>query len=139
MAKCDEEGCVEESPDVLTEWMWDMVGEKAYCPMHGPAQVRKVRKEAQMEAINRRANEIEAKRSFDTGWYRAWDEFQSDIANFHRANGRPAHKDIRTMTPHDFRKRYAREGRIDIANATWAIETAERAFTAKTNERYKGI
>lgn len=130
--KCAEEGCVEESPDVLTEWMWDMIGDKGYCPLHGPMRVRKLKREqyrnVTAELMTRRANKIWAKAHLDADWYRAWEEFQSDLVNFHRESGKPAHRTLRMMSPQEFREYYRRYGRMNVKSANEHTEAAERAF-----------
>ena len=107
---------------------WQLIEGEVWCPLHAPQESRRVRKIHDRELLDHRANEITARETLDKGWYAAWDEFQSDLADFHRATGRHAHKNVRMMTPQQFRDEYRRAGRINVKNAHEAAHSAENAW-----------
>lgn len=107
---------------------WAIVEGELFCPLHHMQARMKRQREALMDEITTRANEITARKNLDKGWYAAWDEFQSDLADFHRATGKHAHKNVRMMTPQQFRDEYRRAGRINVKNAHESAVTAENAW-----------
>jgi hypothetical protein len=107
--------------------------------MHaGPVGFR-TRREAQAEALHHRANKIQAGTSLCAGDYLAWDEFQRDLANFHRDHGRPAHRELRIMSPQTFIKRHRATGKIDIKLASESLEAAEASLQERRIERFRGV
>ena len=125
--KCSDPGCVAFRFDVdaaLREG-WLRVEERLYCDLHGPyaafVHVRKLRQEED------RAKKFDdaAKKTLNRRDYRAWDEFQSDLADFHKRTGRLAHERIRELQPREFMQIHSTGGRIDIESAEEHIHAAE--------------
>jgi hypothetical protein len=141
MAQCEAEGCVEFRFDVdaAVGVGWEVVNGKLYCPCHAGPEGFQARREAKREDLIRRTNKIIAKNNLSAGDYRAWDEFQADLANFHRDHGRPAHRELRIMPPSAFIARRRSLGRIDIALADDALNTAEVTLQERRMERFRQL
>jgi hypothetical protein len=130
--KCSDPGCVAFRFDVdaaLREG-WLRVEERLYCDLHGPyaafVYVRKLRQEEDRA----KKFDTEAKKTLNRRDYRAWDEFQSDLADFHKKTGRLAHERIRTMQPREFMKIHGERGRIDIEAEENVLLEAEKKAQA---------
>lgn len=135
MIQCREAGCPAVfdgfmSPSAVGWHEWD---EEAFCPLHGPGEAFRRQREAQdaellvrQEARIRFRNEQTARAGLMSRDYHAWDQFQQDIANFHRKTGKQAPKQLRTMGPRDFMRYYAKNGRIDVQRESELAEGAEK-------------
>ena len=134
MSKCADDGCVEFKFDdaaALREG-WDLIEDKLFCPLHRTEAARRALQEAEMqrltalmEAKKAARNAYAAKAELSASGYAAWDQFQSDLADYHRDHGKLAPKALRLMEPRKFLAFYAKRGRIDVALAAEAIEAAE--------------
>lgn len=123
---------------VLAEAMgWIQVGDKLYCPDHGPLAALQERRAAEKQAQRAHHNQKVAKKMLSPAEYRAWDEFQADLANFHREHGRLAHKELRTMNPGKWVQTYRQLGRIDIALSTQGLEEADQERLQRITDRMR--
>ena len=147
-ASCDATGCADFRFDLdaaLREG-WTEVEEALYCPLHGSVYAYVAKKAAQRAGIDA---QISARRRYKDNQvalkylsaadYRAWDEFQSDMANFHRKHRKLAPKVLRTMRPMEWKQEYAQKGRIDIEATAEYFEHAEEQRQARIAERLRGV
>ena len=136
---CADDGCA--ASEVFRESAlalgWLEAGGKLYCPGHGAIQEHRTRMEAESERLAVRANKIWAKEYLSAGDYLAWDEFQSDLVNFHRETGRLAHRELRILSPHAFIRRHRVTGRIDIRLSDESMQAAEKAYETHRIERLR--
>jgi septal ring factor EnvC (AmiA/AmiB activator) len=129
---CSGPGCAafRFDTDAALREGWMRVAGDTYCDLHAPyaayAYVRAVRQEEQRA----KKSDAEAKKTLNRRDYRAWDEFQSDLADFHKEHGRLAHERIRTMQPRDFLKIHAERGRINVQEAEDQLQEAENKAQA---------
>lgn len=132
--QCSEPGCVAfrfDQAAALGEG-WDMVEGALFCPDHKGFAARQALAVAEMTRQRARIDELRAKRNAEKAkrWlkpsdYRAWDEFQSDLANFHKKTGKLAPAALRTLDPVKFTEQYRKTGRIDIELVADSLFEAE--------------
>jgi len=132
---CSDGGCGVTVPTetVAKAAGWDQVEGEWFCALHRTAAARRAlaaaetaRLRAKITELRVERNEIRAQRTLDAAMYRAWDEFQADLVNFHREHGELAPVALRTLDPRQFAKIYAETGKIDIEEAVKAAEEAEK-------------
>lgn len=134
MSKCADDGCVEfrfDDEAALREG-WDVVDDAPFCPLHRAEAASRALREAEVkrlkgliEARKARTNALDAKAGLSASGYAAWDQFQADLADYHREHGKLAPAALRLMEPRKWLVFYARQGRIDVALAAEAMEGAE--------------
>jgi hypothetical protein len=112
---------------------WDVVEGALFCPSHRQQAARKALAVAETDRLRRvvsdrrrHRNEEVARRNFSAAEYRAWDEFQSDMADFHKKTGKLAPEVLRTMTPMAWRIEYREKGRIDMEKTADALFELEK-------------
>lgn len=136
---CSDGGCGFTVPTemVAEAGGWDRVEGEWFCALHRQEAARRAlavaeteRMRAKITEFRRARNEVRAKNTLGPAVYRAWDEFQSDMVNFHRETGKPAPAALRVLDPAKFAKIYAAKGRIDVEEAVKLAEEAEK----KANE-----
>lgn len=146
---CHDQSCQVEYAGSLEEACsvgWGLVSEFTFCPLHmGPAGFvarREAKKEvmrAQIEAQQAHRNKEVALKHFSAAEYRAWDQFQSDLADYHKKTGKLAPAVLRTMRPMNWLGEYKEKGRIDIAKTAEYFEQAKVARGKRTIDRLKGL
>lgn len=136
--ECEDEGCLEFrfDTDAALREGWDSVEGRLYCPLHRQEAARRALAAAEVRRmqetigrLRRERHEREAKAGLSPAEYRAWDEFQSDLVNFHKTHGKLAPAVLRTMDPRRWLAHYGETGRIDIdqvADELFAKEEAAR-------------
>lgn len=128
---CHDESCqteIDETLEVACSLGWDLVEEFTYCPLHRQEAARRAFATAEMERIRARQaqeNRKNAKVTLNAEEYRQWDNFQSDLANFHKKYGKLAPAMLRTMDAKTFIQNVKASGPIDIE------EVADRMFEAE--------
>lgn len=131
---CSDSGCsaFRFDTDAALREGWGRVAGETYCSLHAGyaafIYTRSVRFLELKAVEERRALEnrnLEAKKTLTRKNYRAWDEFQQDLADFHKKEGRLAHKRIRLLQPREFMKIHGERGRIDIAAEEEKLQAAE--------------
>jgi hypothetical protein len=142
MSQCSDPGCAEFrfDADAALREGWGLLDDEPYCPLHhcgATWRARKKQQQAEMElrAAARRA--VDASNVLNAREYAAWDEFQSDLANYHREHGRLAPPSLRMMPPRQWLEIHAHDGRIDVDLASQQIEEDETARRA-ARDRYLG-
>ncbi len=125
---------------------WQEVDGQLYCPLHGPNRAFVARREAKKEAIRvqidrqrMHRNEIVARKQFSAAEYRAWDEFQSDLADYHKKSGKLAPEVLRTMTPAAWLSEFKQKGRIDVEATAANFEETKIARGKRTISILKGL
>jgi len=144
MVKCTDSNCIAEQAtiDEAVGLGWSMVGYFPWCPLHAYSALREAKKEAvrqQIEARQRHHNDRVARNRFTAADYRAWDEFQSDLANFHKKTGKLAPKVLRLMTPVVWLSEYQQKGRIDVEASAANFEEVKVARGKRTIDVLKGL
>ena len=108
---------------------WDQVEGRLYCDLHAPVEARKALAARELEIpeglVPPQNTELKAKKALNADDYRAWDEFQSDLADYHRASGKPAPAVLRTLDPLLFKAQYAKNGRLDIHEVAHILHERE--------------
>jgi hypothetical protein len=145
MPKCSDPGCAEFRFDIdaaLREG-WDTIDDEPYCPLHHSGaswRARKAELEEELRAQLRvlRAKRM-AKRELSDGDYRAWDAFQSDLADYHKEHGRPAHPALRTLDHRQWLQTYRATGPIDVEEAVRHTEAAEAAHKSDRERLARGL
>lgn len=136
---CSDPGCsaFRFDTDAALREGWGRVDGETYCSLHAGyaafIYARSVQFLEMKAAKERRAAEnrnLEAKKTLNRRNYAAWDQFQSDLADFHKKEGRLAHKRIRELQPRDFLKIHAAGGRIDIGAEEEKLDAAEKKAQA---------
>jgi hypothetical protein len=115
---------------------WDQVEGRLYCDLHAPVEARKALAARELEILRARTaakHRLKAKKALNADDYRAWDEFQSDLADYHRASGKPAPAVLRTLDPLVFKAQYRQNGRIDIHEVAHALHEREDRATETRN------
>jgi hypothetical protein len=132
VSQCEQPHCTEfrfdEDAAVRAGWSW--VDGKWMCPFHGPMAALNHRRDLARTAQRVAQDASAAKRLFNAADYRAWDEFQSDLANFHRDHGKLAPKELRDMRPGEWVQQYRQLGRIDIEKSAEGLEKVAKAREA---------
>jgi hypothetical protein len=140
--KCGADGCYQAlAPGTeLEAFAWDFIEMQAWCPLHRAEKARSMlmaaeekRLREQVAKLRVKRNAVEAKNVLGPYMYRKWDEFQSDLVNFHRNNGKLAPAALRTLDPKKFTAIYAAHGRIDVEAESVALFKAE-AKAAETRK-----
>jgi hypothetical protein len=132
--KCGDDGCLEylEHGDDGRYFGWHRVQDRWYCSLHGPIAERRLRKDAEIaemrariESLARERHRAEAKATMPAADYAAWDRFQSDLADYHKAHGRLAPQALRMMSPGAWGRINAASGPIDVEKAAAELEAVE--------------
>jgi hypothetical protein len=121
---------------------WREVGEAIYCAVHYYGPYREAKKEkirAQIEARQRHHDKEVAKKMFSAAEYRAWDQFQSDMADYHKKTGKLAPSVLRTMRPTEWLGEFKEKGRIDIEATAANFEEVKIARGKRTISQLKGL
>ncbi len=125
---------------------WLVLDGQLWCPVHGTYRAFVARREERKEKIRQQIdrqrmhrNEIVAKKQFSAAEYRAWDEFQSDLADYHKKTGKLAPEVLRTMTPVAWHNEYAQKGRIDVEATAANFEETKVARGKRTISILKGV
>jgi hypothetical protein len=138
---CHDQSCQVEFPGSLEQACsqgWHLIAEFTYCPLHyyGPyREAKKERVRADLTAQRRHHEEQVARKMFSAAEYRAWDQFQSDLADFHRDTGKLAPKVLREMMPGTWIQEFKQKGRIDVQKTADWYANAEKTKM----ERLKGL
>lgn len=144
--KCADPGCVafKFDTDAALREGWDVVEEQLYCPLHRETAARQAfiaaedrRVRLRIEELRSRRNKEHAKTWLTADEYRKWDEFQSDLVNFHQNNGKLAPAVLRTLDAKKWRDQYKKTGRIDVEAESVALFKAE-ARAAETRKWLMG-
>jgi hypothetical protein len=137
MPQCSDPGCpaFRFDPDAALREGWHEVDGEPYCPLHGGIASRKARQAHQAEELRARLAKPAAKKELPDGDYRAWNEFQSDLADYHKKHGRPAHPALRTLDHRQWLRTYRATGRIDVEEAVRYTEAAEAAHRSSITRR----
>lgn len=115
---------------------WDQVEGRLYCDLHAPVEARKALAARELEILRARTaakHRLKAKKALNADDYRAWDEFQSDLADYHRASGKPAPAVLRTLDPLVFKAQYHQNGRIDVDEVAHVLHEREDRATETRN------
>lgn len=133
---CSDEGCLDTLALGLGigDTGWDLVEGEAYCPLHRQEAARRAlaaaetrRMQERINALRRERNEKLAKTGLSAAEYRAWDEFQGDLVNFHRDHGKLAPVQLRTLDPVRWRAIHTEKGRIDVEAEAEGLFQVEQA------------
>ena len=137
---CHDESCQVETGLTLEQACaqgWDLIEDFTYCPLHRQEAARRALRAHEDARLRELAVKMRAERNAHRAAtcltrteYRAWDEFQSDLANFHREHGKPAPAALRTLDPRRWRDQYAKTGRIDVELAADSLSEAEKRAEA---------
>lgn len=127
-AKCSTGGCVATSLHDVSALAtgWYVVEGQLYCALHGPYVALRSAREAGIGRKRAFRNTEVAKKWLSPAELRAWDQFQSDLADYHKKHGKLAHKELRTMTPRVFAWEFSQKGRINVELSTESLESQER-------------
>lgn len=137
--KCPMEFCSygAATEDTAMAVGWGRINDQLYCPLHyGPvARSAKLledlrRLQLRVEELRRARNNRIAKEELTRADYRAWDQFQSDLADYHKKTGKLAPKQLRNLDPQTWWEYYRKRGRIDVEIEVANLEASER----KANE-----
>jgi hypothetical protein len=144
MVKCTDSNCIAEQAtiDEAVGLGWSMIGYFPWCPLHAYGALREAKKEAvrqQLEVRAHRRNQEVAKKHFTAAEYRAWDEFQSDLADFHKKHQKLAPKVLRLMSPMVWLGEYKEKGRIDVEASAANFEEVKVARGKRTIDVLKGL
>lgn len=104
---CAGPGCTVNVPDELVARAagWHKLGEAWYCGIHlarGRSNAREAELRLRQEEQLREVHEKLAKTGLSAAEYRAWDEFQANLARYHKKHGKLAPKQLRLMGPKQF-------------------------------------
>jgi hypothetical protein len=133
--KCGAEGCYQAlvPGTSLEAFDWEVIDGSPWCALHRAEKTRSMLKFEEWQRLMAQVAELRAKRNAEHAkrWltaadYRKWDEFQSDLVNFHRNNGKLAPRALRTLDPVKFIAIYEAHGRIDIEAESVALFEAEK-------------
>ncbi len=141
---CGDGNCIASMPtlDSAVAVGWSTIKDQPYCPLHAYGVMREAKKEAVRAEIDRRQahrNDEVAKKGLSAAEYRAWDEFQSDMADYHKRTGKLAPSVLRTMRPLNWLAEYKDKGRIDIEATAANFEEVKVARGKRTISRLKGL
>lgn len=137
--KCSMEYCSAGAKDeaIAAGVGWEQVENKFYCPLHAPTAVRTARLLGEIRRLRLRAEELQrsranqiAKKYLTAADYRAWDQFQGDLADYHRNTGNLAPQQLRSLSPQDWHGYYRKNGRIDVQATADELIEAERKANA---------
>jgi hypothetical protein len=131
-------GAVEQFPEFPDALGWDDVEGRRFCPLHWYTAYREAKKERvrnDLTAQRRHHEEQVARKMFSAAEYRAWDQFQSDLADYHRDTGKLAPKVLREMNPSMWVTEFKQKGRIDVQKTADWYANAEKTKM----ERLKGL
>jgi hypothetical protein len=140
--KCGADGCYQVlAPGAVTEaFGWEIIDGGPWCPLHRAEKARTMLKFEEWKRLREQVAKLRAKRNAHAAknvlgphMYRKWDEFQSDLVNFHRNNGKLAPAALRTLDPKKFAGIYAVHGRIDVEAESVKLFEAE-AKAAETRK-----
>jgi hypothetical protein len=135
MSKCADDGCLEFrfDDDAALREGWDLIEDRLFCPLHRPGAARQALQAAELTRFRAWKEKRQAERNakgaragLSASGYAAWDQFQSDLADYHREHGKLAPAALRLMEPRKWLAFYARQGRIDVALAAESLEGAEQ-------------
>lgn len=141
-AQCSDDGCLEfrYDADAALREGWDVVEGKPYCPLHRQEAARRELKAAEIERMRERIEKIRAERHDAEALtelaqldYARWDEFQRDLADYHKAHGELAPTVLRLMNCRDWLKNYRKLGRIDVELASESLREADSRASATRN------
>lgn len=133
--KCADPGCAafKFDTDAALREGWDVVEDLLFCPLHRHEAARRAliaveekRVRTHLEGLRAQRNAKHAKTWLTADEYRKWDEFQSDLVNFHRNNGKLAPAVLRTLDPLRWRDQYKKTGRIDVELVADSLFEAEK-------------
>lgn len=127
MPQCSDPGCAEFRFDIdaaLAEG-WGLIDAEPYCPLHHSGASWRARKAEQREESETRARKSAAKKALSPGDYRAWDKFQSDLADYHKSHGRPAPQALRALDHRRWRALHAEMEPLDVEKLAANLEAAD--------------
>jgi hypothetical protein len=138
--KCADPFCIAATPypDLAQAAGWGEAAGKLYCGLHWYTAYREAKKEkvrADLTAQRRHHEDQVARKMFSAAEYRAWDQFQSDLADYHRDTGKLAPKVLREMNPSMWVTEFKQKGRIDVQKTADWYANAEKTKM----ERLKGL
>lgn len=141
---CSDGGCPLNMPtaDSAVSVGWRVVEDKLFCPLHWYGAQRVAEKGAERERITTaraRRNDEVAQKHLSAVNYRAWDQFQSDMADYHKETGKLAPKVLREMTPMAWAQEYGQKGRLDVKATAEYFERAEKTAKGRLIDHLKGI
>lgn len=136
MVACEQAHCTEFmfDEDAAVRVGWAIVEGQWFCAFCAPMATLNSRRAAQVGAQRQMSNASAARRLLNAEEYRAWDEFQSDLANFHRDHGKLAPAELRAMRPGEWVQGYRAVGRIDVEKSAENFEKLHKEQEA-TRER----
>lgn len=132
--ECSADGCTATLTLGLGtgDTSWTVIEGGAWCPLHRVEKERAVGKfeewvaaREQIEEFRRKRNAFRAKKHLSRRDYRKWDEFQSDLVNFHRNHGKLAPRVLRTLDPLKFTAIVKERGKIDVEEVSNQLLEAE--------------
>jgi hypothetical protein len=93
------------------------------------------------QVASARANRDEevAKKHLTTAEYAAWHEFQQDLVNFQRQNGRRPPSVLRDMRPMNWVQEFRDKGRIDVKATDDYFAMQKHDRTGRMIETLKGL
>ena len=142
---CPESDCMTEldAPfEHLGLYGWELIPESdgdTYCPLHAPVARLRARRTAAQDIQRAYHNERVAKKMLSAAEYRAWDEFQADLANYHRETGKLAHRELRMMNPGTWVQSYRQLGRLDIEKSCEGLVAQEKLQQERRIAYLRGI
>lgn len=137
--KCAEGGCVHTcaSPEEAMALGWDLIEGELYCSLHRQVASRRALQAIELRHLRDRAiefrrarNHLHARQGLSEKEYRKWDEFQSDLANFHKKHGKLAPEVLRTLDHVRWLKIYQAKGKIDVEGTSAVLFEKEAKANA---------